>query len=251
MAHEAQEKVQKAFDTGPAAEASSDGMRPPESLPRVKAPARRLAASDLGELLTKAKAAAASVERTVATVADGVSKIDSRWTPEARQQAADELRLGAVDAAGPHLRALRELVAEAEAQRPLHSPAVLARSATFSPDPVAEAAMRQSWTQRAAGADAAGLQALAILAASGAAGVNGVALAVVVEDALRRREDVGPGDRRAILDVLPQPPEAPELSIIEETRSVWRGAEMAVQELTRPGSTRAERLQSAFDRSAA
>jgi hypothetical protein len=250
MGDEMRDRVQKAFDAGAGPEAvpSDGGLGAPETLAKLRAPARRLAAGDLGGLLTKARQRAAEVARAIATATTEEERIDSRWTAEARQVAADDIRRRTVEAVEAFLQPLRELTGEAEAQRPLYSPAVLARSATFSSDPVAEGGMRQSWALRAAGADAEGLQALAILAATGAGGVNGVALGVVVADELRRRSDVGPGDRRTIRDLLPQPEAPAELATIDAVREAWQRSEWGLQELVRPGSTRPARLQRAFDK---
>lgn len=246
--------MQGAFDARAEAEAApaDGGMEgAPETLPRLRPPTLRLGAGDLGGLLTKAKGRAAEVEREIASAAAAVERIDSRWTEDAKREAAAEIRNRTVKAVEAILQPLRELTGVAEAQRPLYAPAVLARSAVFSPDPVAEAALRQSWALRAAGADTEGLQALAVIAATGAGGVNGVALGVVVADELRRRSDVGPGDRRAIRDLIPLPSPPAALATIEETRSAWQAAEWALQELVRPGSTRPAKLQAAFTRGTA
>lgn len=238
-------RMDAAFAAGPGGEQDFSG--PPETLPKLTAPARRLAASDLGGLLDRVKAKATEVERLIAKGAGEVEAIDSRWKDQDRRMAQSEIRNRVHNLALGVLADVRTLTSESEAQRPLYTPAVLEAAATFSDDPVQDAARRQSWALRAQAADTPGLQALALLArleGSAAAGA-------VVGAELRRRDGIGHGDRKAVYDLLPRPPRPAELATIEAIRERWQDAELAAQEWGRPGSTNLARMQRGFGKAAA
>jgi hypothetical protein len=219
-------------------------MHAPETLASLRPPPARSTAGELTAKLTAARAKSAAIERALESARSEAGKIDARFNQAARAEAEAEIRKAGEVAALPLMADLREIAADVEAQRAIHHPEVRRREARFAIEPEKEAAHRTAAVLRAQGASAAGLQALALVAAAD----RSIALAVVVADEVARRSDLGPGDRRAILRLLPEPPAPPELETIDAVREIGRAADWNVREFVRPGSTRSERMASGFNR---
>jgi len=213
----------------------------PETLASLRPPPARSTAGELSAKLTAARAKASAIDRALESARAEAEKIDDRFSPKARAEAEAEIRKAGEATALPLMAELREIAADVEAQRAIHHPEVQRREARFAIEPEKEAAHRTAAVLRAQGASAAGLQALAVVAAAD----RSIALAVVVADEVARRSDLGPGDRRAILRLLPEPPSPPELQTIDAVREIGRAAEWNVREFMRPGSTRSERIAAA------